>query len=163
MLKGNLSTRPFYNERAVNLLLAAAAVAGLALTAFNVTKVIEYTRARGERSASQKAAEADAARIRTAAEQEQRAVDRATLAELGAGTYEANSLIDHRLFSWTVFFGQVEQTLPLDVRLVAVAPRVDRGEFRIDMTVNARRPDDLAAFLDALQSTGAFYDVLAAE
>jgi hypothetical protein len=163
MLKGNLSTRPFYNERAVNLLLAAAAVAGIALTAFNVTRIVEYTNARRERTAVQRAAEADAAQIRAAAEREQRSVDRATLARLGAETYDANTLIDRRLFSWTVFFGLVEQTLPLDVRLVAVAPRFDRGEYRIDMTVNAKRPDDLAAFLDALQGTGAFYDMLASE
>jgi hypothetical protein len=163
MLKGNLATRPFYNERTVNLLLVAAAVVGVALTVFNVTRVIEYTGARGERAVARQAAEADAARIRGAAETVQRSVDRATLARLGAETHEANALIEQRLFSWTVFFGQLEQTLPLDVRLVAVAPRVDRGEFRIDMIVNAKRPDDLAAFLDALQGTGAFYDVLAAE
>ena len=34
MLRTNLSTRPFYNERAVHLLLALAAVIVLALTAF---------------------------------------------------------------------------------------------------------------------------------
>jgi hypothetical protein len=36
VLRGNLSTRPFYNERLVTLGLALAAVAALALTAFNV-------------------------------------------------------------------------------------------------------------------------------
>lgn len=82
---------------------------------------------------------------------------------LGAETQQANDLIDKRLFSWTVFFGLVEKTLPLDARLVAVAPTTERGEFHIAMTVNAKRPEDLSAFLDALQATGAFYDMLAAE
>jgi hypothetical protein len=161
MLKGNLSTRPFYNERSVNLLLLAAAVAGVALTVFNVTRILEYSSARSQRVAVQKTAESEAARIRAAAEREQQSVDRTTLGRLGAETYEANDLIDQRLFSWTVFFGLVEKTIPLDVRLVAVSPSVDRGERRIDMIVNAKRPEDLSTFLDALQNTGAFYDMLA--
>jgi hypothetical protein len=78
---------------------------------------------------------------------------------LGFETQEANALIDQRLFSWTVFFGLVEKTLPLDVRLIAVAPKVERGELRIAMTVNAKRRDDIATFLDALQNTGSFYDM----
>lgn len=161
MLKGNLSTRPFYNERLVNLLLVAAAVIGLALTVFNTTRILEYTRARGERTAAQRDFEAQAKSTRDAAERVQRSLDRPTLLALGAATQEANGLIEQRLFSWTVFFGLVEKTLPLDARLVAVSPRVERGEFHIDMIVNAKRPDELSAFMDALQGTGAFYDVLA--
>lgn len=160
MLKGNLATRPFYNERAVNLILMAAAAVGVALAIISATQIIQYSGARVEQLAVQKTAEADATRIRTEAEREQRTVDRNSLALLGGQTQEANALIDQRLFSWTVFFDLVEKTLPLDARLVAVAPHVDRGELRIDMTLNAKRPEELAAFLDALQNTGAFYDML---
>jgi hypothetical protein len=53
--------------------------------------------------------------------------------------------------------------LPLDVRLIAVAPRIERGEFQIDMIVNAKRPEHLSVFLEALQNTGSFYDMLASE
>ncbi len=150
MLKGNLSTRPFYNEGAVNVILAAAAVAGLALAAFNATRVLEYSGERAQRTAAQTAAETAARDVRTSADREQQKVDKPAMQRLGAETQQANDLIDKRLFSWTVFFGLVEKTLPLDARLVAVAPTTERGEFRIAMTVNAKRPEDLSAFLDAL-------------
>ena len=38
MIRTNLATRPFYNERAVRLVLLAIAALGLAATAFNVTQ-----------------------------------------------------------------------------------------------------------------------------
>ena len=40
MLRTNLSTRPFYNERAVPLALAVVAVLVLAATVFNVTRLV---------------------------------------------------------------------------------------------------------------------------
>jgi len=160
MLKGNLSTRPFYNERLVNLLLLLAAAAGIALALFNVTRIMQLSSERVTRVAAERAAEAEAARIRVAAEREKGSVDTVRLRELAGYTTEANELIDQRLFSWTVFFGLIQKTLPLDARLVAVSPRVQRGVFQIVMTVNAKRLDDLEAFKKALEDTGSFYDVL---
>ena len=43
MIRTNLSTRPFYNERAVHA-LAAHRLAVVAATAFNVSRVIRYSR-----------------------------------------------------------------------------------------------------------------------
>ena len=40
MLRTNLSTRPFYNQRAVHLLLALAGVVVVVLTAFNAIRII---------------------------------------------------------------------------------------------------------------------------
>ncbi len=161
MLKGNLSTRPFYNDRLVTLLIVLTAAASLALAAFNTRSLLRFSGERGRRVSARQAAEADAVRIRADADRVQKSVDPVALRELGAATHEANALIDQRMFSWTVFFGLLENTLPLDVRVVAVAPRVERGVFQIDMIVNAKRPEDLSTFLDALQGTGSFYEVLA--
>ena len=85
------------------------------------------------------------------------------VSKVSADTFEANGLIDDRTFSWTVFFGQLEKTLPYDVRLIQVAPRWEREVFGINMIVNVKRREDLSAFLDALQSTQSFYDVFASE
>ena len=163
MLKGNLASRPFYNERLVNILLIAGGVLAVALAVFNTTRIIEYSSESSRRTVGQRAAEAETAQLQAAAERERKLVDRNALVLLGFETQEANALIERRLFSWTVFFGLVEKTLPLDVRLVAVAPRVEKGELFIDMSVNAKRRDDLAAFLDALQNTGSFYDMNAGD
>ena len=70
--------------------------------------------------------------------------------------------IDQRTFSWTAFFGLIEKTLPLDARLVAVSPRVERGVFKIVMLVVARRLSDVQEFIEKLKATGAFYDVVPA-
>ena len=39
MLRGNLSTRPFYNERFVTIAMVLIALGALALTAFNVSEL----------------------------------------------------------------------------------------------------------------------------
>jgi hypothetical protein len=163
MLRGNLSTRPFYNERLVALLIAAGLVVGLGLTAFNVTAIYRLSAERTRQRADQERVEADAARSRASAAALQGSLDRSNILQLAGETNEANTLIDQRAFSWTAFFGLVEQTLPLDARLISVAPRVERGVFMIVMQVNMKRPDDLEAFMDSLTGTGAFYDLLPGE
>ena len=163
MLRGNLASRPFYNEGLVNILLIVGAVVAIGLAVFNTTRILQYTGENSPRRAGQHAAEAETARLKEATARDSRLVDRNALNLLGFETQEANALIEGRLFSWTVFFGLVEKTLPRDVRLLAVAPRVERGSLFIDMSVNAKGRDDLAEFLDALQNTGAFYDMNAGE
>ena len=163
MLKGNLSTRPFYNDRLVNGLLLVAALAGLLMAAYSTTRILDLGGERAKRVAAQNTAKSEAARIRTEAEREQLSVNRQTYLLLAIATDEANSLIDERTFSWTVLFGQIEKTIPMDVRLIAVAPRVERAVFKITMTVNGKRPEDLQKFIEGLKSTGSFYDVLATE
>jgi len=44
VIKANLSTRPFYNEHLVHIWLIAVAVAVLAATAFNASRVLRYSR-----------------------------------------------------------------------------------------------------------------------
>ena len=75
---------------------------------------------------------------------------RDTRARLAASTGEANDVIGQRTFSWTEFFGLIERTLPIDVRLVTVSPRVERGVFKVSMSVVARELADVSEFVDAL-------------
>ena len=67
MLRGNLATRPFYNERIVTLLLALVAAVVLALTVTNVTRLLQLSARRSELRAQIGADEAAAARIRQSA------------------------------------------------------------------------------------------------
>jgi len=162
MLKGNISTRPFYNEGLVNLLLVIAAVGGVALAVYNVTRVSALSEERRVFTKVRDDALAEAATINANAERQGKSVDQSAFFMLGAQTQEANSKIDERRFSWTVFFSLMEKTLPLDARLIAVAPRDERGTLRIDMVVNGKTNGDIAAFLDAMQQTGSFYNVYTA-
>lgn len=159
MLNGNLSTRPFFNERLVSLALGAIAMVALALAAFNVSQILALSAERAELRGRIDADNAEALRVRTEADALQRSIDATALRGLLASTQEANHLIDQRAFSWTVFFDYIEQTLPIDVRLVSVQPRVDRGVFMVEMLVVARQPAHLEAFVDNLSGTGAFRNV----
>jgi hypothetical protein len=49
--------------------------------------------------------------------------------------------------------------MPRDARLMAVAPRVERGVFKIVMSVNAKQRDEVATLIDALLATGSFKDI----
>jgi len=159
MLRGNLSTRPFYNESIVTLVLALAALVAIGLAAFNVSEILALSKQRSTFADQAKKDRDEAARVRGEATGLTRNIDPSRLKYLAASTREANSLIDQRTFSWTAFFGYVEKTLPLDARLLAVAPRVEKGEFKIAMIVMGKRRADIKSFTDGLMGTGVFYDV----
>lgn len=158
MLKGNLSTRPFYSERLATLVVGAILLVVLILTAVNTMQLLALTSQRRELRARIDQDHAEAASIRAAAASVQQTVDRAALTRLAAATSEANDVIGQRTFSWTAFFGLLERTLPTDARLVMVTPRVERGVFKVTMTIVARDLTDAADFVDALLETGRFYD-----
>jgi hypothetical protein len=159
MLRGNLSTRPFYNERLATLAVAIVGVSAVLLSIYNASALMMLSSQRRELQSRISRDQAEAAGIRAEATARQQGVDPGLLARLAASTGEANDLIDQRTFSWTDFFGLIEKTLPVDVRLLMVSPRVERGAFRVAMTVVGRDLSDVSAFVDALRETGKFYDV----
>jgi hypothetical protein len=163
MLQTNLSTRPFYNVRAVKaaLLLLAAVVA--VLTAFNIVEIIRLTAAQRSLGARASDYEAQAARMRQQAAELRAQVDTKELAIVAAAAREANTVIDRRVFSWTDLMAQFEGTLPEDVRITAVSPRADSGRLVIGVAVEARSIEDLDAFVEALEETGSFRNVLPVE
>lgn len=160
MLRGNLSTRPFYNERFVTIAMVLIALGALALAAFNVSELVGLSKRRSDLTSKIARDAGEARRIQGETESLRRTVDATTLKSLAGSTREANDLIDQRTFSWTVFFGLIEKKLPLDVRLVAVSPKLEKGVFTVTMIVVAKSASDLSTFDDALQEDGTFYDVL---
>ncbi|HWB17395.1 MAG TPA: hypothetical protein VG538_13390 [Vicinamibacterales bacterium] len=160
MLGGNLSSRPFYNERGVTLALGVAALIVILLTAFNATRLVQLSSQRRQLAAAIAADRASAATARERTAATRRTVDETALTELAGATREANDLIDRRTFSWTELFAAIERTLPADVRLLRVSPRADRGVFKVSFAVSARHFDDVDAFIDALVRTGAFRDIV---
>ena len=161
MLRTNLSTRPFYNIRAVQALLGAFAALVILMTMFNVIRLLQL--AGSQRSLGARAVEAqtEAARLKTDAERVRSQVDAKELEVVSTAAREANSIIDMRAFSWSDLLAQFEMTLPENVRITAVQPRLDKdGKFIIGMRVEARQVGDLEKFLDALETTGAFHNVV---
>lgn len=160
MLRTNLSTRPFYNERVVHVGIAVVALVVLALTAFNVTRIVQLSRENTELSGRVSRDHTEAERLIREATAIRRTINQDELEIVAAAAREANELIDQRTFSWTAFFNYIEATLPPDVMLLAVRPSVKNEETRITMTVLARRAEDIDEFIEKLEASAAFEDVL---
>jgi hypothetical protein len=160
VLRTNLSTRPFYNERAVHTAIGAAALIVLVVTGINVFRMLTLSRQNTELSSRVNRDHAEADGLSKLAADHLRKVDKQELQLVVDAAREANSLIDQRTFSWTAFFNRIEATLPPDVMLSAVRPMIRDGITHITMTVLARRPEDIDEFMERLEGTGAFEDVV---
>jgi hypothetical protein len=159
MIRTNLSTRPFYNVRAVQVALLAVAVIVAVITAFNIVQIVGLSASQRTLGAQAQAAEEEAVRLRADAQQIRTRIDPKELDIVAAAAREANAIIDQRTFSWTRLMTHFEATLPADVRITEITPRP--GDQLVVVGVEARSVEDLDEFILGLEMTGAFHDVLA--
>jgi Tfp pilus assembly protein PilN len=160
-LRTNLATRPFYNERAVRAIVALAALVVVGMTVFNLSRLVSLTARDRELGAQASAAEARArdlgqqvARLRTG-------IDARHVDDIAAAAHEANLVIDQRAFSWTDLLNRLEASLPPTARVTAIKPSVDdEGRLTVTVTVLARSVDAIDRFLEALERTGWFSNLL---
>jgi len=161
MLRTNLSTRPFYNERLVDVILGVVAALVVAFAVFNIVQFARLSGREAQLGAAVSAAEARTGTLGDETRRLRRSINRTELKAVTSEAQRANALIDRRVFSWSGLFNQLETTLPADVRLVSVAPRLDTdGRVTIALAVVGRRPEDIDAFIERLGNSGAFADVL---
>src|SRR5437773_10077348 len=154
MIETNLSTRPFYNDKAVRLWVLVLSGLVLVATFFNVSRVLYFSGSNTElvRQASQD--EQRATQIRAAAAKLRNSVEVKQIEAASVEARQANDLIDRRTFSWTELFNVFEKTLPDEVRITAVRPKVDRGQFGLTIIVVARGVEDVNTFMNNLEATG---------
>jgi type IV pilus assembly protein PilN len=158
MIRTNLSTRPFYNERAVHAIAAILAVALLAVTAWQATRVVRLSRYKTELNAAIKRHRTEAEDSTAQAQNIRQGLDQKQLAALAGAAKEANDLIAKRTFSWTELFNQLEATLPGDVMLMGVHPEIADGVTQLHMDLQGKGEEVITAFWDRLEKTGAFRD-----
>jgi len=159
MIRTNLSTRPFYNERAIHALAAVFAIAVLAVTAWQVRRVIRLSQYKTELNTAITRDRAEADKNASQAEQVRQGLDQKQLATLATSAKEAHELITQRTFSWTELFNRLEATLPGDVMLMGVHPEFDEGVTQLRMDVQGKNEDDIESFWERLEKTGAFRKV----
>ncbi|RPI49328.1 MAG: hypothetical protein EHM55_23965 [Acidobacteria bacterium] len=160
MLRTNLSTRPFYNERGVHGALLAIALIVAVFTIFNLTQIVLLARRHSAFNSQAVAADTRARELRAHAAQTRQALDTKQLDAISGAAREVNEIINKRLFSWTDLLNRLETTLPDDVRIMSLRPRVDRdGTVTVQMTVAGRSVDDIEQFMANLETTTAFSDV----
>jgi Tfp pilus assembly protein PilN len=157
VIRGNLATRPFYNEPAVHLWVAVAALLVAAATLFNVVQMLRYSRSDTELARQAANDEARAIELRAEAARLRATVDTRQIERASLEAHQANELIDRRTFSWTALWNEFEATLPPDVRITSFRPRIDpkRGNV-VTITIVARGVDDVQKFMENLEETGAF-------
>jgi hypothetical protein len=160
MIRTNLSTRPFYNDRAVQLAIGAAALVVVALTVVNVVRIVTLSRQNTEYSRRVEHDRSEAEQRTKIAGEVRRGVDQKELQLVVDSAREANGLIDQRTFSWTAFFNRIEATIPPDVMLTSVRPTVKDGQTRVSLVVLSRRNEDIDEFMEKLEATGAFEDIV---
>ena len=160
MLRSNLATRPFYNERAVYLVLGLVAVVGLVVLYVEAGRIIQLSQLNTERIRQAEDDEREGAALSVLAAEIQRSVSPEALDEVAAAAREANLLIDQRVFSWTDFFNRIETTLPPDVMLTEVRPDIEPGSIEVTMGVLGRSLGAINEFIGALEDSGAFTEVL---
>jgi Tfp pilus assembly protein PilN len=160
MLRVNVATRPFYNERGVHLLLGAVGLLLLGVTALNGLTFRQLSQRERELTARTSQQEARARDLRREAAALRSSVDQQELDQVLVAARQANGLIELRTFSWTELFNQLEETLPEDVMLTAVRPAVEQGRVMLTLGVVGRQVDAIDTFMIRLEDTGAFQGVL---
>ena len=159
MIRTNLSTRPFYNERIVRLGLLVFLLVVAAATAFNVTRVVRYSRSDTQLSERAARDEARAAELRKSAVRLRGTVDPKQIEFASLEARQANDLIDRRTFSWTEIFNLFESALPDEVRITSFRSKIEKGQIVLTITIVARGAEDVSSFMDNMERTGVFSQV----
>jgi hypothetical protein len=161
MIRTNLSTRPFYNVRAVRAAVAMLTAVVVAVTLYNAIQIIRLSANQRTVGAEAANAEEEAERLRAEAVRIRGQIDPEELDKVAGAASEANAIIDQRTFSFTTLLTQLETTLPSGVRVRALRPRLERdGSFTVVITAEARSVEEVDEFVEALEATGAFRNVL---
>jgi Tfp pilus assembly protein PilN len=164
VIRTNLSTRPFYNERAVYFWLLALSVIVAAATTFNVARIIRYSQSDTELATQASGDEARARELRGEAARLRGSVDLQQMDLASVEAKQANELIDRRTFSWTELFNQLETTLPANVRITAVRPTVaEKVGMLVAMNIVAQSVDDVDELMRNLEGTGSFNNLLSVQ
>lgn len=162
MLRTNLATRPFYNERLVQWILGVAAVLVLLFTAFNVSEYLRLSGRQGGLEADAARDEAAARTLAAKAADARRRIDAKSLQRISEQALEANGIIDARTFSWTALFDDIEATLPPTVMLTSITPRIKEDGATVSLVVVGKTVEAIDTFIERLEATGRFKGVQAA-
>ena len=160
MLRMNLATKPFYNERAVHFCLGVIGALGIALLVSGGLKMASLARHSTEMDIRTGQAARARAELTGGMKDLQQEMAPGVLDLLADATREANELIDRRVFSWTAFFNRLESTLPADVMVTELRPEIDEGVVSVSMGVVGRDLNAISDFVVSLEGSGGFSEVL---
>ena len=161
MLKLNLATRPFYNERAVHVILVLLGTAALVLMGLAGVTIFELSKNHAEITRAAEASEALVGMVTQETRSLEENVSEVELEALRLSAAEANQLIDQRVFSWTELFNVIERTLPDRVMLTSLRPTGNADNVSLVIGVIGERVADIEEFIEQLEASGSVRNLLA--
>ena len=161
MLKINLATRPFYNERAVHVVLVLLGTGALVLMGLAGERIFELSKNHAEITRAAEASEALVGMVTQETRSLEENVSEVELEALRLSAAEANQLIDQRVFSWTELFNVIERTLPNQVMLTGLRPTGNADNVSLVIGVIGERVADIEEFIEQLEASGSVRNVLA--
>ena len=161
MLKINLATRPFYNERVIDTVLLLLGTGALVLMALGGRTVLQLSNTYADVVRTAELSELQTGTVTQEMVTLNQSVSEDELERLRLSAAEANRLIDQRVFSWTELFNIIEETLPDRVMLTGLRPTGTSGSMSLTIGVIGERVTDIEQFIEELEATGSVDNVLA--
>ena len=157
----NLSTRPFPPYRLKSLLLIAALIGLIGLSAWQGYGFMRYTALAKQIQGEAQNGQIEAAALsRRVAAVDSRLNRPETMAKLNEIEF-FNAIIQRKTLSWTRLFATLEDLTPENVHLVGLRPDFEDGStVKLHMELKVRGIPDLKDFIEALQSNALFSDVI---
>ena len=161
MLKINLATRPFYNERAVHVVLVLLGTGALVLMGLAGGTIFDLSKNHADITRAAEASEALVGTVTQETRSLEENVSEVELEALRLSAAEANRLIDQRVFSWTELFNVIERNLPNRVMLTGLRPTGNADNVSLAIGVIGERVADIEEFIEQLEASGSVRNVLA--
>jgi Tfp pilus assembly protein PilN len=157
----NLSTRPVPAYRPTTALLWILMVVVAAISIWQVVRFARFTTLASGIRGEEQALSVEAAALGQRLSELQARLDRpeatAKLSEIGF----LNNLIARKHFSWTRVFSHLESIVPDRVHLISLRPTVGTdATVQIQIDVRGRSIADVTEFVDALETSPEFADVV---
>ena len=156
----NLATDPYVNQRPFWVKLTALAMLAVGLTGWSVYQAATIWR----RGTAAQARLHDLQKHRDDLASEQRELEQelrvpATLAVLERAQF-FNQLIGQKRLSWAQLFFDLQQTLPLEARVLSLSPRMrEDGRLQVAIRLGAANNGAVVEFLEALGQSPKFTEV----
>lgn len=153
----NLASQPFRRDRPVVVATVALSAALLALLGLLVSLAMVDNAQLADSRAGIASLERQLRDIAAQQGREEDVLRQAGNAEVLERSVFLNTLLYRKGISWTKIFGDLEKTLPHDVRLVSIRPAVNaRNEVTLDMVVGSESPEPVIGLLKRLEESPVF-------
>ena len=161
MRTGNLSTRPFYNERLVSAILGVLLIGGMIAAAAGIGHAISLSSQYEALTSRAQRNDSEAKAFKKALSVVQNEASTKEIDFIAKATREVEDVVARRMFSWTKLFNRIEKTLPADVMVSAIRPDLFNNQtVSISLDLVGRSVGAIDAFVENLEQSGGFTRLL---